>query len=48
VRILLVLLVISRAPYADDDPWEAGIPVEQQQRANAVFAEANQLFAQQA
>jgi len=31
-----------------DVPWGAGVPAEQQARANKLFAEANELFARQA
>lgn len=48
--LALVLVLAPRAVRADDapDPWEAGVPLEQRTKANALFAEANQLFAQQA
>src|SRR5438552_4098319 len=49
---LVVVLVLVLAPRAwsgsDDDPWAGGVPRAQQEQANALFAEANQLFAQQA
>jgi hypothetical protein len=48
MRGLLVVMLVATAVRADDDPWAAGVPIERQREANAVFAEANQLFAQQA
>jgi hypothetical protein len=36
------------APAYADKPWEVGIKQEQRDKANAAFAEGNQLFAQQA
>jgi hypothetical protein len=51
-RVLLVVVCIvgvARPAAGDDeDPWDAGVPEEQQDRANALFAEANQLFSQRA
>ncbi|HTR55107.1 MAG TPA: hypothetical protein VMJ10_30685 [Kofleriaceae bacterium] len=48
VVIALMLAVVARAAYADDKPWAAGVPQATQDKANALFAEANQLFAEQA
>jgi hypothetical protein len=47
VKALLVLLVLAGTAYAED-PWAVGVPMDKQKQANALFAEANQLFAQQA
>ncbi|MGE5186081.1 MAG: hypothetical protein ACM31C_28695 [Acidobacteriota bacterium] len=49
IRELVLLLVLAGVAHADgDDPWAAGVPHDRQVQANALFAEANQLFAQQA
>ena len=45
----VLVAVLARAPsaHADvDEPWATGVSDAQQARANAVFAEGNQLFAQ--
>jgi hypothetical protein len=47
MKAVLVLVLVARVAYADD-PWAAGVSLEHQQQANRLFAEANQLFAQQA
>jgi hypothetical protein len=47
VKALLVLLLLAGTAYAED-PWAIGVPMDKQKQANALFAEANQLFAQQA
>jgi hypothetical protein len=47
MRALLVLLFLAGTAYADD-PWAQGVPLDNQKQANHLFAEANQLFAQQA
>lgn len=47
MRALLVLLFVAGTAYADD-PWAQGVPLDNQKQANHLFAEANQLFAQQA
>jgi len=47
VKALLVLLLVAGTAYADD-PWAQGVPVDKQKAANKLFAEGNQLFAQQA
>jgi hypothetical protein len=44
---LLVLALLAGTAWADD-PWAAGVPLDHQKQANHLFAEANQLFAQQA
>jgi hypothetical protein len=49
-RIALVCFCVTgmaTAAFAEQ-PWEAGVPRPAREQANAVFAEANQLFAQQA
>jgi len=48
VLILVLVLVLAPRAYADEDPWARNVPRAQQEQANALFAEANQLFAQQA
>ena len=49
LRTLLVVLLMCTTASADDaSPWAVGVSIETQQRANALFAEGNQLFAQQA
>ncbi len=48
VLVLVLVLVPLRARADTDDPWAAGVPRATQMQANALFAEANQLFAQQA
>jgi len=48
-RVVIAVLVMTAAAHADPDkPWAAGVPQEQQDRANALYEEGNQLFAQQA
>jgi hypothetical protein len=42
-----MLLLLASTAYADDD-WAKGVTPQNQQDANALFAEGNQLFAQQA
>ncbi|HSD89344.1 MAG TPA: hypothetical protein VLB44_17565 [Kofleriaceae bacterium] len=44
VFVLSVLAVPARA----DTPWANGVPAEQQAKANALFAEGNQLFSERA
>lgn len=46
--ITLLLLVLWTSTAAAEQPWETGIPKDKRDKANAAFAEANQLFAQQA
>lgn len=46
--LLLCLAVASARPAHADVAWAAGVPADKQKSANALFAEANQLFAQQA
>jgi hypothetical protein len=45
--ILLFLAVATSTAYAEQ-PWEAGVPKEKRDQAQALFGEANTLFAQQA
>jgi hypothetical protein len=48
--ILAVGLMLAATPVvsADTKPWAQGVPEAQQDKANAIFEEGNQLFAQQA
>ncbi len=43
----VVLLFAARVSYAEDE-WAKGVPADKQKQANALFAEANELFAKQA
>jgi Tfp pilus assembly protein PilE len=45
---VIAVLVGIAGPAHADPPWAAGVAKDKQQQANALFAEANQLFAQQA
>jgi tetratricopeptide (TPR) repeat protein len=47
---IVVIVVVATAARADDrsKPWAANVPDDVQAKANALFSEANQLFAQQA
>jgi hypothetical protein len=47
MKTLVMLLLLASTAYADDD-WAKGVTPQNQQDANALFAEGNQLFAQQA
>ena len=47
-RLLVVLVLLASARAFADVPWAVGVSKEAQQKANALFAEGNQLFAQQA
>jgi hypothetical protein len=47
MKTLVVLLALASTAYAED-PWAQGVPLANQKAANKLFAEANQLFAQQA
>jgi hypothetical protein len=44
----LVLMLAPRVAVADTPPWAQGVSKATQDKANALFAEANQLFAQRA
>ncbi|HTR50076.1 MAG TPA: hypothetical protein VMJ10_05160 [Kofleriaceae bacterium] len=47
--LVLVVLLVARAALADPvEEWAKGVPEDQQHAANKLFAEGNQLFAQQA
>ena len=50
MRIVVVVLALSalRGAAHADEPWASGVAKDDQAKANALFAEANQLFAQQA
>jgi len=49
MRMLISIAIVCAAATAyADDPWEQGVSKENQTKANALFAEGNQLFAQQA
>lgn len=45
--IVMLLLIASTAAFADE-PWEQGVPQDKRDQAQALFAEGNALFAQQA
>jgi hypothetical protein len=47
MKTLVMLLLLASTAYADDD-WAKGVTPEHQKQANVLFAEGNQLFAQQA
>jgi hypothetical protein len=47
MKTLVMLLLLASTAYADDD-WAKGVTPQHQKDANALFAEGNQLFAQQA
>jgi hypothetical protein len=49
-RIIIALALLYALPVRGDDsaPWSAGVPQAAQDKANALFAEGNQLFGQQA
>jgi hypothetical protein len=46
-RLFLTLVLLARVAHADDVPWAKGISDDQQAKANALYAEANELFAHQ-
>jgi len=46
--VSLVMVCAMTAPAFAEQPWETGVTQAQRDKANAAFAEANQLFAQQA
>jgi hypothetical protein len=48
MKLLVLLLLLASAPAFADDDWAKGVSAQNQKDANALFAEANQLFAQQA
>lgn len=45
---LVACVAFAASPAAADVPWADGVPKTKQNQANALFAEGNQLFAQQA
>lgn len=48
-RLLILIFLFAAGRRASaEDAWSEGVPMDRQQQANALFAEANQLFAQQA
>jgi hypothetical protein len=47
-RLVIALLLLCSARAYADVPWAQGVAKHKQTQANALFAEANQLFAQQA
>ena len=47
IKALVVLVMLASTAYADDE-WAKGVAPENQKDANSLFAEGNQLFAQQA
>ena len=49
MRAIAIVIVLALVRVAAAEPeWARGVPAETQKQANALFAEANQLFAQQA
>lgn len=50
MRKLIAVLVVAAtgSARAGDEPWSRGVPARSQSQANELFAEGNQLFAQQA
>ena len=48
IVVAIAIILASAAPARAEDPWAKGVPAETQKKANALFAEANQLFAKQA
>ena len=48
IKLVITLLLLAAAPAFADDDWAKGVSAQHQKDANALFAEANQLFAQQA
>ena len=47
-RLVVVVIVMVTGVAHAEDPWARGVPRDVQTKANALFAEANALFAQQA
>ncbi len=47
-RLIVALVLASSGVAAADVPWAEGVTKDNQAKANALFAEANELFAQQA
>ena len=48
IRVLVMLALVTSTAHAGDEPWSAGVSADQEAQANALFAEANALFSQQA
>ena len=49
MKALIVLVLLAAVAHADKiEPWEQGVPEAQQAKANALFADANNLFAEKA
>ena len=48
MKLVILAILLAASTARADDPWAEGVPVAQQMQANALFAEANQLFARQA
>src|SRR6185503_17001757 len=48
VLALVWLLALTKPALADNEPWTNGVATADQERANALFAEANRFYAQQA
>jgi hypothetical protein len=46
--VLALMTTVAHAAPSDDLPWEVGVSQAKRDEANSVFAEGNQLFAQQA
>src|SRR5689334_8622895 len=47
-KLVTILLIAMTSVAFAEQPWETGISKTQRDKANALFAEGNQLFAQQA
>src|SRR5688500_531216 len=47
-KLIAMLVVAMTGVSHAERPWEAGIPKDKRDRAQAIFAEGNTLFAQQA
>jgi hypothetical protein len=47
-KALVIMMLLAGVARADDEPWAKGVSIDKQRIANALFAEGNQLFAQQA
>jgi hypothetical protein len=47
-KLIALLLVCMTSVAFAEQPWEVGVPQDKRDKANAAFAEANQLFAEQA
>ncbi|HSD91125.1 MAG TPA: hypothetical protein VLB44_26565 [Kofleriaceae bacterium] len=47
-RLIPLFLIVMFGTAHADNPWETGVPKDKRDQANALFAEGNTLFAQQA